>query len=105
MSLKILPEIFQRALERLDGAGRKGAKGMAGTQQSALLFQDRDVPRLALSAFHGVKHALDPRQPLAARRTPAAGLMREELYQVMHHPHGTRSVIEDDHGACAEPPP
>src|SRR5512147_1341094 len=103
MSLKIFPEVFDRALERFDGAGREGAVRVARAQEPALLRQDINVAGLTLAVFDRPKDLLGPREAVAAGRAPSAGLARKELYQVMHEPHRAGLVVENDHRPRAEP--
>ncbi len=60
MSLEVFPEIFDRALERLDGAGGQGAKGIARAEQFTLLFQYSDIIRFAPTVLDGMQYLFDP---------------------------------------------
>ena len=81
--LKILPEILDRALERLDGAGCESTVSITGSEQFTLLCQDLDVAKLAVAVFDRMKHFPNPRQTFAAGCAPATGLTGKEFNEVM----------------------
>ena len=103
MPLKIFPEVFYRALERLNGTGCKGAEGMARPEQFTVLFENFDVSGLAGPFFDRTKDFFKPGQPVATGSAPTAGLTREKHEEVPDEPDRAGLVVEHDHGAGAEP--
>src|SRR5262245_54910110 len=102
---KILPEIFQGALQRLHSAGREGAECEAGAENLRMKTQPLQIARLSSAFFDGAQDPLRPRQSFATWRTPAAGFAREELFEVVRQTHGAGLVVQDDHRARAHAAP
>jgi hypothetical protein len=102
MSFKILTEIFQCALERFDGAGRKGTKRIAWAKQFAVSFEILNITWFTGAFFERGQYFFEPGQTIAAGRAPAAGLASKELRQIMHESDWAGLVIEDDHRPGAQ---
>src|SRR5262252_8195743 len=90
---KILPEIFQGALQRLHRAGREGAECEAGAEKLRIKTQPLQIARLSSAFFDGAQNPRRPRQSFATGRTPAAGFAREELFEVVRQTHGACLVV------------
>ena len=101
--LEILPEILQAAFERLHGAGRERAEGFAGTQEIGMHLQDLQIAHLTLPGVDRRQEPFHPGQSIPAGRAPAAGLLGEEMLEVVQQPDRAGPVIDDDHRARAEP--
>jgi hypothetical protein len=80
---EFVAEIFNRALQRLDGTGACAQKVLPGPESTQLL-KCLDIARLAFAALQSAQDLHAPRQTITARRTPAAGLAGKELFQVTH---------------------
>ena len=79
MLLKIFAEVFDRALDRFDGARSEGAERIARAEQPAMAFEILDVAGLAAALFESVQNLFEPGQAIAAGCAPAAGFARKEL--------------------------
>jgi hypothetical protein len=101
MFCKVFTEVLERALERLNGAWRKSAVSITGTEQPALLRQQIDVAGLSPSGLDRIKNLLYPREAFATWCAPAAGFPSEKDFKVMDKPDRARLVVEHDHGAGA----
>src|SRR6185437_12941568 len=101
--LKIGAEIFKCALQWFHGAGRECAKRVSRCVECGLKLQLRQVFGSSLSFLHCAQYPFRPMQTAPARRTPAAGLLREEMLQVPHHADRTSLIVQDNHGAGTHP--
>lgn len=103
MPLKIGPEILECALQWFHGTGRERAKSISRCVEFGLKLQPFQVFGPPLSFFHCAQHPFSPMEPAPAGRAPAAGLLREETFQVPHHADRTGLIVQDNHGAGAHP--
>src|SRR6185437_3796891 len=81
---------------------RQGTVGLAWPEEGGLQSENLEIPLLALAGLDRGQKALRPRQPVAAGRAPATGLLREEVLEIAQHADGAGVIVEDDHGARAE---
>ena len=102
VSLKVFPEILDRALDRFDSAGCQCTVRIAGSEQCAVALEILDIAGLAGAFFDGAQYFFEPRKAIAAGRAPAAGLSGKELGQIMHEPDRACFVVENDHRSGAQ---
>src|SRR5262245_10018565 len=95
----------ERARERIGGARGERAERVAGAGELALRLEPLEISGPPATLVDRGQELRRPGQPVAARRTPAARLLREERLQVLHHRDRTGAVVEDDHGPGAEAAP
>src|SRR3569623_2006377 len=82
MTLEIIAEILEAALQRLGCARRQGAEGMSGTQEARMGFQQFKVGSPAAALLHVLQYLFDPGKPRPARGAPAARFLRLEMLQI-----------------------
>jgi hypothetical protein len=95
-------KVFQRGCQRIRGAGREGAEGVAGSPHFGLKRELVEVAGLSVAVFHRLENPLRPSQPAPAGRAEAAGFPPEKAHHVPCHAHRTGVVVEHDHGARAQ---
>src|SRR5262245_55807801 len=85
--LELRPELTDGVLDRPAGAVGQAAdrRPRHDADLVADLLQDLQVLRPALPAAHAIDDLEHPPRPLAARRTLAARLVREEAARVVQH--------------------
>src|SRR5574341_100691 len=93
MHLEIFSKILERALERLHRAGGKGAEGIAGAEEPALLIEYFDIAGFSLAVLHHLEHLFDPWQAFPAGLAPAAGLPGKEHFYIMDEPDWDQTCV------------
>ncbi|AEW74584.1 hypothetical protein EcWSU1_03156 [Enterobacter ludwigii] len=91
---EFVAEIFNRALQWLNGAWCVGTEGFPWTQESTQLLKCLDIARLAFATFDSTQDLHAPRQTITARCTPAAGLAGKELFEVTHQRYHADLVVD-----------
>src|ERR671923_1774560 len=72
MALEVLAKVFKRTLQGLHGTRGMGTEGPAGTEKLGMQLQHIQIQGRAPALFQRDQYLFDPRQPIAAGRTPAA---------------------------------
>src|SRR5918999_6559123 len=102
VALEVLAKVLERTLQGFHGTRGMGAEGPAGTEKLGMQLEHIQIQGRAPALFQRDQDLFDPGQPIAAGRTPAAGLLGEEVLEIPYHADRTGAVVQHDQGAGAQ---
>src|SRR5512133_118807 len=99
---KIVPEIFESALQRLHGSGSMGTKSVSGCHIFCMEGKSVHIFGLSSSFFECLKYLICPRESFPTGSAPTAAFSRKEFYQVFNETNRTGFVVKNHHGASSQ---